>query len=1036
VTVWRSAGWWAALGKVRRKIAAAGKFRLAPLLECRPFSLWAGHRAFARPDPYDVWVRFNEGTIGPSARPRVQNLRKGQAPFFSVLMPTYNSSPELLSQAVGSVAGQSCLDWELIIADDGSSLRAHHDTMEYWRNRDRRIKLVYQARNGNISLATNAAAARAKGEYLVFLDHDDLLHSDALYHLALRLDAEPETDLIYTDDDKIGVDGKRHSPQFKPDWSPELLLSSCYVGHLKAVRVSLFRALGGMRVGFEGSQDHDFFLRAAERARAVVHIPQVLYHWRVHPGSTAADGRVKPRAFESGRRAVAEAFERRGIACEVVQPEWSLRDGCAIFEPLMPDNGPSVAMVIIASEKCSAANLLNSLGRTTYRNFKTFVVDRGGVPAKASFQGTSQYRICDLPGLETGAPLAEIRNEAARQVGQDLLLFVDQHLEVTDPRWLSQLVGWSGLPGVGAVGARVRGPDGRLAGAGYLLGFSDSLIGRAFENLAPGENGYLNLARVTRNCEALPADCLLTPRALFLQLGGFDANRFPNVFHDADYGLRLGEHGYRCVLSGEAELRLQSDSLPKRGVDPREQAEFRNRARGRDRYLSPHLNPSDVMFQIQPTVVPAVARSSPIRLLVVTHNLSWEGAPLIQLDLHSRLKEKGTVHPVILSAEAGPLLSRYEQHSIDVQTAPQFSADGWPPSVDGEHVMQLACWMKQQQFELLHANTARTYWAMAAARLAGVPAIWSIHESEPWPVLFPELSRRESARALACLDHPYRVVFASRGSKAVWRSLERIGNFTILPTPLDIPRFRAHLAQLDRAAARRFLELEDDETCVLSLGTVCARKGQHDLARAFAALPREAARRARCFVVGQRDDLTYSHELQRLSEQLPSDRRDRFTIAPETGQTAPYWKAADIFCCTSRIESYPRVILEAMECGLPIVSTPVFGISEQVVPGANALFYSPGDHRALSVHVTALIEDRPLRDDMARQSPWVLRGLFSHEDMIEQYERMFLAAVNSRPVASLNQGPAFQARSSPATLLSGLHQTAFKGALGCRRTRR
>src|SRR5262249_28313179 len=155
----------------------------------------------------------------------------------------------------------------------------------------------YRRENGNISVATNQAAAAAQADYFVFLDHDDLLEPDALAHLALHLDSHPETDLIYSDDDKIDGGGRRRAPQFKPDWSPELLLSFCYTVHLTAVAARLYREVGGMRVGFEGSQDHDFWLRASERARRIGHVPQVLYHWRILPGSTALNGHCKPASF-------------------------------------------------------------------------------------------------------------------------------------------------------------------------------------------------------------------------------------------------------------------------------------------------------------------------------------------------------------------------------------------------------------------------------------------------------------------------------------------------------------------------------------------------------------------------------------------------------------------------------------------------------------------------------------------------------------------------------------------------------------------
>ena len=755
--------------------------------------------------------------------------------------------------------------------------------------RDPRIKVSRRTQNGNISIATNAAAELARGDYLVFLDHDDLLHPDAIAHLAIRVDAETESDLIYTDDDKITVEGKRHSPQFKPDWSPELLLSYCYVGHVKLVRTRLYREVGGMHAGFEGSQDHDFLLRAAERARHVGHISQVLYHWRDHPGSTATDGRAKPQSFEAGRRAVEEAFHRRGVRCRVVQPEWAIRAGCAIFEPIMPDEGPSVAIVSTASTREPLARLLKSIGPTTYQNYRVYIIDQGTRSPQLEDLLDLRFHVLDLPISVTRTSLAARRNAAAEHVTEDLLVFISDNIEVTNPRWLSQLVGWSRLPGVGAVGPRIIHHDHRIASAGYVLGVGDGLIGRAFEKLPRAEQGYLKLARVTRNCEAIPADCLLTPRALFLRLGGFDGRRFSTSFHDADYGLRLADQGYRCVLCGDVDMALQRGSSKHHPPEPREAAKFRERTSGRrDRFHGPHLSLEDSSFRIKPTLVPVPSPRPPIRMLAVTHNLNWEGAPLIQFDLLVRLKELGVIDPSVLCPKDGPLRSRYEANSIPVELAGEFATGVQPPALDDERIRSLGGWICKRRFDLVHANTARTYWAIAGSRQAAVPAVWSIHESEPWLIVFGELSRKHAKEALCCLDHPYRVVFASRSTAQVWRPLEKISNFTIVPTPLDIPRFRTMLSTVDRASARQRLDLDDREICVLSLGTICDRKGQHDLVHAFASLAVDVASRIRCLMVGARDELPYCRELRRLVAGLPADRRHRFTIVAETGETAEY----------------------------------------------------------------------------------------------------------------------------------------------------
>jgi glycosyltransferase involved in cell wall biosynthesis len=211
----------------------------------------------------------------------------------------------------------------------------------------------------------------------------------------------------------------------------------------------------------------------------------------------------------------------------------------------------------------------------------------------------------------------------------------------------------------------------------------------------------------------------------------------------------------------------------------------------------------------------------------------------------------------------------------------------------------------------------------------------------------------------------------------------------------EVPRFLRGLEGVDRSRAKRDLDLAEGDVCVLLLGTVCERKGQHDLLRAFAALPAAIAGRIKCFVVGARDAEPYSRELVERAEKLPLDRRHRFVVVPETGQTAIFWRAADIFCCSSRIECYPLVILEAMAVGLPIITTPVFGIAEQVRPSVNALLYRPGHIATLTRHLAAMAQDESLRRSMAENSPHVLRSLPDDARMNELYRRTILAAAES-----------------------------------------
>ena len=979
-------------------------------------------------DLYEVWKAVNSPNPRRSARLREAVEAIERPTTFSILVPVYNPPVEFLAAAIESVLAQSFANWELILVDDASTdprVRSHLDNH---LPRDPRVHLIRRATNGNISAATNTAADKARGEFLVFLDHDDVLHPDALAHLAIHVDENPEVDLIYSDDDKLGADGVRAAPQFKPDWSPELLLSFCYTAHLSAARASLYRRVGGLRVGFEGSQDHDFWLRASELARGVGHVPQVLYHWRVLPGSTAASGHEKPESFEAGRRAVEEAFARRGVPCPVRQPDWAFAAGCGIYEPVMPDDGPSVAIVIpTKNQKELLESLLSSLEKTTYRNYRVYIIDNeSDDPETLAFLAASPHRVLRIGNPNGRFNYAAIHNRAVSMLTEDLVLFLNDDVEVINPRWLSQMVGWSRLPGVGSVGAKLLYSDRRVQHAGVVHGAREGLAGHAFKLLPWWDGGSMGLARVTRNCFAVTAACMLTPRRLFTEMGGFDEERFAVAYNDADYGYRLRDAGYRNIVCAEAELFHHEGSTRGLQDNPVEEVNYRKlHGARRDPYFNPHLDLGTELDRFKPTVAPVAPGDRPIPVLAVTHNLNWEGAPRFELELIAGLKALGAIEPTVLSPVDGPLRAEYEKVGISPRIDPSLAALFHNLDAYGEIRRRTAEMIVREGFEVVHANTLHGFWAVDAARAAGVASVWSVHESEPWQTYFDQFPPEIARVALSAMRHPYRVVFSARSTAQVWSDLDDHHAFELIRYGLDVDRFARKLQDCSREEARARLGLADDEVCVLLLGTVCERKGQHDLLHAFQQLDAQTAASTRCLVVGARDSLEYSLELKRLAGELDADRRDRFQIVDETGDTAPYWQAADVFCCASRIESYPYVILEAMGRGLPIITTPVYGVAEQVRGDVNALTYMPGDIETLRQHLETLIRDSARRARMAEASSWVLQALPSHDDKLKRYADLFRAAAESW-VEPEKEAPPSAAPTSEPTALGAWRRAAAR----------
>lgn len=945
-------------------------------------------------EPYDAWLEVNQWNSRREQLLRKQLTETKELPVISVIMPVYNPPLDFLARAIESVREQVFDKWELCIADDASTDRNVRAVLKNWSELDERISVSYRDINGNISNATNSAVSIARGDFLVFLDQDDELSPDALGEVALYIAQHPETDVLYSDDDKITADGLRFAPQFKPDWSPELLLSYMYFSHLFAIRHTLFKELGGMRVGFEGSQDYDLALRATERARHVGHIPKILYHWRVLPGSTALSGAAKPASIEAGRRAVEEALIRRGIEAAVIQPQWAKEAKCGIYNHIFPDIGPKVTILIPTRNNVKILkSCLDSLSKTTYQNFEIVIIDNeSDDPATINYLSNLQHRVIYVPNPGSRFNFAAINNIAVERIESEYILFLNNDTEVRSPIWLSQLVGYLGLPGVGAVGAKLVFPDGRMQHAGIVHGYYHGMAGPAFKLMPSWDNGYLSYAAVARNYLAVTAACLLTRRDLFRRLNGFNETAFAVAYNDVDYCYRLHGEGYRVVYCPSAEL-IHHEGYTRGFADnPAESVEFRKRYSNLvDPYYSPNLSLDNERFDIAAKTIVNKSISSPIRTLMCAFNLNWEGAPYSQYEMTARLKEQGIIDPVVYCPNEGPLRSAYEEKDIPVYVFGHPLSEVNNLKDYNKAVYKFAEHIKSWNVDLVYGNTLQTFYAIDAARCAGLPSVWNPRESEPWQSYFNHFGPEIAVRALKCFNYPYQVVFVADATRSGCTPLAIHHNFTTVHNGLDRQRLEKAAGSWPRNKARSTLSIAENEIMLLLLGTVCERKGQIDLVEAMNYIPKQILSKLHCFIIGDRAG-TYSDKLAATWKNLPDDCNSRIKIIPETPDTALYYSAADIFICTSRIESFPRVILEAMAYGLPIITTPVFGITEQVQENVNAYFYNPGDIRALADAIVSFADNESLRKKMAENSKYVLEILNGYDEMTSAYGRIFLEA--------------------------------------------
>jgi GT2 family glycosyltransferase len=505
-------------------------------------------------------------------------------PRFTVLTPVFDTPPDVLEAMLKSVRRQSFGDWEHVLVDDRSSAPWIRETLERVAAEDPRFRVHFRAENGGIVAASNDALGLAEGEFIVLLDHDDTLHPDALALVHEAIAADPEADYVYTDEDKVDAAGHHDAPFFKPDWSPERMRTQMYTCHLSVLRRALVEEVGGFDPEFEGSQDWDLVLRVTERARHVLHVPRVLYHWRTLETSAAGGGEAaKPWAFEAGTRAVQAHCERIGLQAEVVRDEDA--PGVYHLEPRLTDE-PLVSIVIptagqsrevryeqvVLVEHCVRSILATS----TYENLEIVcVVDsQVGAETRAALREIGGERLKLVEFEEEFNFSAKVNRGAVHSSGE-LLLILNDDMEVITPDWIERLVMYAEQPQIGAVGGRLVWQDGRLQHVGITFE-NGGYPGHIYYGFSGGFNGYSNNVLVAQNYLALTGACLMTRRDAFDQVGGFSID-FPLNYNDMDFCLKLGAKGLRVVYDPDTVLYHFESSSRSTEVEDWEKDQLRGR---------------------------------------------------------------------------------------------------------------------------------------------------------------------------------------------------------------------------------------------------------------------------------------------------------------------------------------------------------------------------------------------------------------------------------------------------------------------------
>ena len=522
---------------------------------------------------YDDWIEQVEAPKMQSVAEVINALDQFVLkPTISVVLPVFNTDERFLRQCIESVLNQSYPRWQLCIADDASSQLHVRRVLKAYMEKDGRIDVVFRSVNGHIAAASNSALALAKGAYIALLDHDDLLAEHALLRVVQALNNTPNAAVFYSDEDKVDGEGKRFEPHFKPDWNPDLLLSQNYMSHLGVYKTELVRVVGGFREGVEGSQDHDLMLRCVREVDAdqIVHIPEVLYHWRSIPGSTAERADQKDYTTAAGVRALTEYFSSsiaEGDDSAVRVEAGSLPNTYRVRWPLHEPR-PLVSLLIPTRDGYEILKRCvdSILEKTVYDNYEILILNN-----QSRCPETMAY-LRDVSGISRvtvynwNYPFnySSINNFGASKAKGAIIGLLNNDVEVITPAWLDEMVSQACRPDIGCVGAMLYYPNDTVQHAGVVLGIG-GVAGHAHKYFSRNEHGYFARLRLVQNYSAVTGACLLVRKAVFDQVGGLDEEHLAIAFNDVDFCLRVREAGYRNLWTPYAEL-YHHESLT-RGAD-------------------------------------------------------------------------------------------------------------------------------------------------------------------------------------------------------------------------------------------------------------------------------------------------------------------------------------------------------------------------------------------------------------------------------------------------------------------------------------
>lgn len=494
---------------------------------------------------YQIWIEKNEPT--KEELQEQKNTKFKINPKISIIIPMYNTPVNFFEELVDNLIGQTYSNWELCLADGSPE---ENKELEKIYKKDERIKYKFIDENKGIAGNTNEALSLVTGDFVALLDHDDLLPLFSLYEIVKCINENPDAEFIYTDEDKFEkLGGKRYDPYFKSDFAPDTLRANNFICHFSVFKKELMDKLGGFRSEYDGAQDYDILLRMSEETNKIVHIPKILYHWRVHALSTAkAGGTAKPYAYEAGIKAIQDHINRLGLKGTVEQGN-TLGTYKINYEVI---GNPKVSIIIPNKDYINTLKVcLNSLKKlTTYENYEIIVVENNSEESETfeyykKIDGKDKIKVVYFPEKEFN--YSKIINFGVKNSTGDYIIQLNNDTELMTPNWIQEMLGFAQREDVGAVGVELFYPDNTIQHAGIIIGIG-GVAGHVFKNLPKGIHGYFSKDAMIQNLSAVTAACIMTPKSIYDDVDYMD-EKFKVAFNDVDFCLKIREKGKLIVYN-------------------------------------------------------------------------------------------------------------------------------------------------------------------------------------------------------------------------------------------------------------------------------------------------------------------------------------------------------------------------------------------------------------------------------------------------------------------------------------------------------